>query len=162
MGNLLSRSAFCNGFERAASNALLISLGSVPLYALTATIGVLVFLLLVLLIYRAAASPSTLRQRKSGVAQNNEERSLTNWHLQIHKDTVELCEMHVSWRQHDNKSNALISPMATLMASEPSATTTHRQPNRIKRVSMIFDVIGLSSANKQVTTRSAASRPLLR
>lgn len=53
------RSAFCRGLERAAAKTLLVSLGSVLLYALTATIGVFVFLLLVLLIYRAAPSPST-------------------------------------------------------------------------------------------------------
>ena len=54
-----SRLAFCKGFASEAANKLLASLLSMPLYALTAMIGVLVFLLLVLLIYRAALSPST-------------------------------------------------------------------------------------------------------
>jgi len=52
------RSFFCKGFVREAVNTLLASFGSVPLYALTAMMGVLVFLLFVLLIYRAAPSPS--------------------------------------------------------------------------------------------------------
>src|SRR5579863_3735206 len=55
-----------------------------------------------------------------------------------------------------------MSPIATLMASEPSATTTHRQPSRLSSVSMIFAVMGLSSASKQVTARSLGSGPLLR
>lgn len=54
-------------------------------------------------------------------------------------------------------SHSLMSPMATLIASDPSATTTQRQPRRMSRVSMIFAVMGLSSANKQVTARSCGS-----
>jgi hypothetical protein len=53
-------SAFCRGFESDATKTLLAS--SAPLYALIAIIGVLVFLLFVLLIYRAAPSPSTKRR----------------------------------------------------------------------------------------------------
>src|SRR6266403_5489187 len=56
----------------------------------------------------------------------------------------------------------LISPIATLMASEPSATTTHRQPRRLRSVSIIFAVMGLSSASRHVTARSLGSGPLLR
>jgi len=59
--NLPMRSAFCRGLARAAAKTLLVSLGSVLLYALTAIMGVFVFLLLVLLIYRAAPSPSTIK-----------------------------------------------------------------------------------------------------
>ena len=43
------------------------------------------------------------------------------------------------------------------MASEPSATTTTRQPNRISSVSMIFAVMGLSSASRHVNARSLGS-----
>jgi hypothetical protein len=56
-----SKSAFWSGFESDAANSALASPISAPLYALTAMIGVLVFLLLVLLMYRAALSPSTGR-----------------------------------------------------------------------------------------------------
>src|SRR5712672_331923 len=52
--------------------------------------------------------------------------------------------------------------MATLMASEPSATTTHRQPSRLSNVSIILAVMGLSSASRHVTARSLGSGPLLR
>lgn len=55
-----SKSAFWSGFESDAANSALASPISAPLYALTAMIGVLVFLLLVLLMYRAALSPSTV------------------------------------------------------------------------------------------------------
>jgi hypothetical protein len=44
-----SKSAFCKGFDREAVNSPLLSLGSVPLYALTEIMGVLLFLPLVLL-----------------------------------------------------------------------------------------------------------------
>jgi hypothetical protein len=57
-------SAFCTGLAIAPANKLLPSTGSVPLYALTAIIGEWVFLLFVLLIYRAAPSPSTVQQRQ--------------------------------------------------------------------------------------------------
>lgn len=56
----------------------------------------------------------------------------------------------------------LISPIATLIASDPSPTTTQRQPSRINNVSIILAVIGLSSANRHVNARSAGSGPLLR
>lgn len=58
--------------------------------------------------------------------------------------------------------HSLISLIATLTASAPSATTTTRQPKRIKSVSMIFAVIGLSSANRQVTARSCGSGAFFR
>lgn len=48
--NSPSRSAFCNGLAREAANRLFDSFGSIPLYALTAMMGVFVFLLLVDLI----------------------------------------------------------------------------------------------------------------
>ena len=51
----------------------------------------------------------------------------------------------------------LISPMATPTASEPSATTKHLHPSRMSSVSMIFAVIGLSSASRHVTARSFGS-----
>lgn len=44
-----SRSAFCTGLASAAAKSELPSTGSFPLYALTATMGVFVFLLLVVL-----------------------------------------------------------------------------------------------------------------
>lgn len=61
-----------------------------------------------------------------------------------------------------HSNTQLISPMATLIASEPSATTTHRQPSRLSSVSMIFAVMGLSSASRHVTARSLGSGPLFR
>ena len=54
----------------------------------------------------------------------------------------------------------LISPMATPTASEPSATTKHLHPSRMSSVSMIFAVMGLSSASRQVTTLSFGSGAL--
>lgn len=55
-----SKSAFATGFCRYAANRLFCSVGgSEPPYALTAMIGVVWFLLFVVLIYRAAPSPST-------------------------------------------------------------------------------------------------------
>jgi hypothetical protein len=56
-----SRSAFCTGFAKYAVNRLFCSEGSEPPYALTAMIGVVAFLLFVVLIYRAAPSPSTMQ-----------------------------------------------------------------------------------------------------
>lgn len=58
--------------------------------------------------------------------------------------------------------DVLISPIATLIASEPSATTTHRQPRRMSNVSIILAVIGLSSASKHVTALSCGSGILFR
>ena len=56
-----TRSAFWTGFAMYAAKRSLNSVTSTPpLYALTAIIGVVAFLLLVLLIYRAAPSPSTV------------------------------------------------------------------------------------------------------
>ncbi len=55
-----------------------------------------------------------------------------------------------------------MSPIATLIASDPSATTTHRQPSRLSSVSMILAVIGLSSASRHVTARSLGSGPFRR
>jgi hypothetical protein len=55
----IRRSAFCSGFEREAVKMPLVSPVSRAPYALIAMIGVVVFLLLVLLMYRAAPSPST-------------------------------------------------------------------------------------------------------
>jgi hypothetical protein len=55
----IRRSAFCRGFESEAVKMLLVSPVSGALYALIAMMGVVVFLLLVLLMYRAAPSPST-------------------------------------------------------------------------------------------------------
>lgn len=66
-------------------------IASEPLYALTASIGVFVFLLLVVLIYRAAPSPSTSRYVYQHVTPMEARSLLTNWHVQIHEDTVELC-----------------------------------------------------------------------
>lgn len=54
-----NRSAFWTGFARYPANKLLWSAGSEPPYALTAMIGLFAFLLLVVLIYLAAPSPST-------------------------------------------------------------------------------------------------------
>ena len=92
---------------------------------------------------------------------------LTNWHVQIHEDAVELCSeitgnQPSTLSQNNVAKYVLMSPMATLMASEPSATTTHRHPSRMSSVSMILAVMGLSSANKHVTARSFGSGARLR
>ena len=52
---------------------------------------------------------------------------------------------------------SLISPWATLIASDPSDTTTTRHPKRISNVSIIFAVIGLSSAKRHVRDLSLVS-----
>jgi len=88
-------------------------------YALTDMIGVFVFLLLVLLMYCAAASPSIMGILRSSII-----------------------------------TSKRISPLATLAASEPSATTIHRHPIRVNRVSKIFADIGLSSAINTFRARS--------
>jgi hypothetical protein len=49
-----------------------------------------------------------------------------------------------------------MSPKAMLIASAPSAASTHRHPIRVKSVSNIFWLIGLSSATRHVTARSLA------
>lgn len=54
-------------------------------------IGVLVFLLFVLLIYRAALSPSTTDLSASADAAVAKIGALTDWHVQVHQDTVEFC-----------------------------------------------------------------------
>lgn len=84
--------------------------------------------------------------------------------MQIHKDAVEFCDK-ISSRPSttiNNKKHILISPIATLIASLPSATTTHRHPNLESKVSIIFAVMGLSSANRQVTDRSFGSGHLFK
>ena len=53
-----SRSAFCTGFDSVAANSVLAN-PSEPLYALTEMMGTPLFLLVVLLMSRAALSPST-------------------------------------------------------------------------------------------------------
>lgn len=73
-----TKSAFCSGFAKEAANRLLVSFMSVPLYALTAMIGVLAFLLFVLLIYLAAPSPSTMGMCRSIKMQSN---SMSHKHL---------------------------------------------------------------------------------
>jgi hypothetical protein len=82
-------SAFCTGLAMAAVKRLLPSIGSVPLYALTATMGVWVFLLFVLLIYRAAPSPSTA-VAISGRSAILQWELLTDWHVQVHQDDIEV------------------------------------------------------------------------
>ena len=64
--------------------------------------------------------------------------------------------------QKANPQDLLMSPIATLIASEPSATTTTLHPRRINKVSIILAVIGLSSASKHVTARSLGSGCLLK
>src|ERR1700731_2762462 len=78
-----SKSLFCTGLAREAANTLPlpVSLDPRPPYALIATIGVLVFLLFVLLMYRAAPSPSTVKTRQSELPGRGEIQStLTDRH----------------------------------------------------------------------------------
>lgn len=49
---------------------------------------------------------------------------------------------------------SLMSPSATLIASEPSPTTTHRHPIRVSSVSSTLLEIGLSSAISTTSPRS--------
>src|SRR6266850_8611715 len=81
--------------------------------------------------------------------------------MKIHQYAVKFCVDLVRHECQVYANTQLISPIATLIASEPSATTTQRQPSRLSSVSMIFAVMGLSSASKHVTARSLRSGPLL-
>lgn len=74
-------------------------------------------------------------------------------HLVVHQYAVEFCKP----RQpgiNTHASNSLMSPSATLIASEPSPTTTQRQPMRVNSVSSTLLEIGLSSAISTTKPRS--------
>jgi hypothetical protein len=60
------------------------------LYALTATMGVAVFLLFVDLMYLAAPSPSTTKVWLNGTPKLGSIRELTNRHMEIHQDNIKL------------------------------------------------------------------------
>jgi len=114
-----NKSAFWTGFVSEATKRCWEGDESTAVYALTEMMGVFVFLLLVLLMYCAAASPSIMGMLRSSII-----------------------------------TSKRISPLATLAASEPSATTMHRHPIRVKRVSKILAEIGLSSAINTFKARS--------
>ena len=94
-----SRSAFWTGFARYAANKLFGSVGSDPLYALTAMIGVFAFLLFVVLIYRVAPSPSTAQVINQQESAGNAKQKRTYRHVEVHEDAIELCEQ---WSERCN------------------------------------------------------------
>jgi hypothetical protein len=84
--NTLTNSLFCTGFEREATKRSPGVGASIPVYALTLIIGVFVFLLFVLLIYCAAASPSTVMMYEDGSSASN--GLLTDGHIEVQHDHV--------------------------------------------------------------------------
>jgi hypothetical protein len=102
------------------------------------------------------------------VSVDDPKRIAENTHKQAYEGPLEYNQtLLIQVRTPDEMASkgagySLISPIATLIASDPSVTTTHRHPSRMSKVSMILAVIGLSSANKHVTALSEGSGPFLK
>ena len=75
-----NKSAFWTGFAKYVANRLLLASCASEAYALTAMIGVLAFLLLVVLMYLAAPSPSTIQPK---------------WNQQLVRQTRELMNLRI-------------------------------------------------------------------